>query len=88
MWWLGEDMDLLSAGLFSLRMEKGLPVKKEIRDTTQGLNQSQPGHGQQGVNLTLIIHTTVSSANTNQTCALCTQIYDLRTHSKDTFGVL
>lgn len=78
----------MSVGLFSLRMERGLPVKQEIRDRALGLNQSQIGHGQQGVNLTLIIHTTVSSANTNETSALCTPIYFVRMHSKDKVGVL
>lgn len=39
-------------------MERGLPIKQEITDTAQGLKQSQPGHRQQGVNLTLIVHTT------------------------------
>lgn len=80
-------MDLTSVGLFSLRMERGLPVKQEIRDSALGLNQRQIGHGQQGVNLTPIIHT-VSSANTNETSALCTPIYSVRKHIQDKVGVL
>lgn len=47
-----------------------------------GLKHNQPGHRQQGVNLTLIIHTNVSSANMYRASALCKHIYTGRMHRK------
>lgn len=78
-------MDLLSARLFSLRMERGLPIKQEIRDTAQGLKQSQPGHRQQGVNLTLIVHTIQPIQMRH---VRCVHIYAVQMHSGDKVGVL
>lgn len=65
-------------------MERGLPIKQEITDTTQGLKQSQPGHRQQGVNLTLIVHTTP----TQKRRVHCVRMYAVRMHSADKAGVL
>lgn len=46
----------------------------------RGLKQNQPGHWQQGVNLTLIIHTNISSDNPQRVFAICKHIPASRMH--------